>query len=159
MRKFVAAVAGLAVIVLVGIGVIALVPGVASSQEGDPLAGIKTMGQNALIDISGVKDDVENALESHLDVVAQAVGLSEADCAQIVYALDIPNWQAIVLPSSANELASFSGTLAGIDGTVTFYDDPSYLSVDAFGQTFTLSIPETAQSYLVYLPFNLANAA
>ena len=38
-------------------------------------------------------------------------------------------------------------------GTVTTYDDPGYVSVEVYGQTVTLAVPESAQAYLPYLAY------
>ena len=46
-----------------------------------------------------------------------------------------------------------SGNALGINGTVTTYDDPGYVSVEVYGQTVTLAVPESAQAYLPYLAY------
>ena len=94
------------------------------------------------------------AMDENLSAISATTGLSEADCAQIVYGLDIKSWEAAVLPSATEEIGTFSGDYAGIDGMITFYDDPQYVTVDAYGQTVTMRIPASAQAYLPYLQPN-----
>lgn len=151
MKKVIVAFTGLIALLIAGILVIMFVPTLASSDENDPIAGIRAASMNALIDVSGLKSKAASALHDNLDTISAATGLSEADCAQIVYSLDVQNWEAAVLPNSAVELGSISGSYAGFDGTLTYYDDPEYVTVDAYGQTVTMKIPESAQTYLPYL--------
>lgn len=151
MKKVIIAFTGLIALLIAGILVIVFVPSIASSDENDPIAGMRAASMNALIDMSGVKDKAASALHDNLDSLSAATGLSEADCAQIVYSLDVQNWEAAVLPNSAEEIGSISGDYAGIEGTITYYDDPEYITVNAYGQNVTLRIPESAQAYMPYL--------
>ena len=153
MKKVIVAFTGLIALLIAGIIVIMFVPSIATSDENDPIAGIKAASMNALIDVSGLKDKAANALHDNLDSISAATGLSEADCAQIVYSLDIQNWEAAVLPNAAEEAGSLSGSYAGIDGTITYYDDPEYITVNAYGQNVTMRTPESAQAYLPYLQY------
>lgn len=151
MKKIIGAFTGLIALLIAGILVITFVPTIASSDENDPIAGIKAASMNALIDMSGLKDKAATALHDNLGSISAATGLSEADCAQIIYSLDVPSWEAAVLPNSAEKAGSLSGDYAGIEGTITFYDDPEYITIDAYGQNVTMRIPESAQAYLPYL--------
>ena len=38
----------------------------------------------------------------------------------------------------------------GVEGTVTLYDDPSIVTVNAYGQEIAFEIPEGAQGYMGY---------
>ena len=58
------------------------------------------------------------------------------------------------LEGSKASIAAATGLSAlGINGTVTTYDDPGYVSVEVYGQTVTLAVPESAQAYLPYLAY------
>lgn len=151
MKKIIAAFTGLIALLIAGILVIVFVPATTSSDENDPIAGIRAASMNALIDMSGLKDKAATALHDNLNSISAATGLSEADCAQIIYSLDVPSWEATVLPNSVEEAGSLSGDYAGIEGTITFYNDPEYVTIDAYGQNVTMRIPESAQAYLPYL--------
>ena len=66
-------------------------------------------------------------------------------------ATDLDSWQAAALPAGAVESGTVDGSYAGIDGTITTYDDPGYVTISAYGQNVTLAVPESAQAYLPYL--------
>ena len=59
--------------------------------------------------------------------------------------------QATPLPAEARETGTFSGSYAGVDGSITTYEDPGYVTVKAYGQTVTLEVPASAQEYLARL--------
>lgn len=151
MKKVALTLTSLIGLLIVAVIVITFVPHIASSNENDPLAGVKAAGMNAVIEASGLKTQAMHALQDNIDSISAATGLSTADCNQIIYGLDLKNWEATVLPNAAEEVGTLSGDYVGIDGTVTFYDDPEYVTVNAFGQKVTMRIPETAQSYIPYL--------
>ena len=153
MKKVAIALAGLIGLLVAAVIVITFVPHIASSDENDPIANMKAASMNAFIEASGIKTQAMRALQDNIDSISEATGLSTADCNQIIYGLDLKSWEATVLPNSAEEVGTLSGDYAGIDGTVTFYDDPEYVTVDAFGQTVTMRVPESAQSYIPYLQF------
>ena len=85
--------------------------------------------------------------------IAAATGLSENQVDQAIEQLDIDGWQAASLPSTATATGTIDGSALGVSGTVTTYDDPGYVSVEAYGQTVTLAVPESAQAYLPYLAY------
>ena len=85
--------------------------------------------------------------------IAAATGLSESQVDQAIEQLDIDGWQAASLPSTATATGTIDGNALGINGTVTTYDDPGYVSVEVYGQTVTLAVPESAQAYLPYLAY------
>ena len=87
------------------------------------------------------------------DLANDATGLSESQVDQAIEQLDIDGWQAASLPSTATATGTIDGNALGINGTVTTYDDPGYVSVEVYGQTVTLAVPESAQAYLPYLAY------
>ncbi len=108
----------------------------------------KTTAVNQMIDASGVKEAVRDALLSHAHDIAGATGISTSQVQTVINDLDIDDWQAITLPESAVEDITISGTAAGVPATLTTYDDPGYVSVTAYGQTIDLAVPASAQQYL-----------
>ncbi|MEG0323988.1 MAG: hypothetical protein RR547_06025 [Raoultibacter sp.] len=151
MKKVVVAFTGIIGVLAATVLLITFVPHLAPADENSPIANVRAASMNALIDASGLKDKAMRAMHDNLDVISTTTGLSEADCAQIIYGLDIKSWEATVLPNAAEEEGTLSGHYAGIDGTVTFYNDPEFVTVDAYGQSVTMRIPESAQAYLPYL--------
>ena len=103
------------------------------------------------MDITGAKSEAASLLKDNISSISEATGLSQADCTQILNSLDIDSWEVTSLPSSVTETGSYSGTIAGISGTITLYDDPEYITLITDDQTITMKIPESAQVYLSYL--------
>lgn len=108
---------------------------------------------NTALEATGVKSQAENALRSHAADIAAATGLSEEQVNSAIDDLGISSWTAIELPAGAQETGSSSVSYQGVDATVTTYADPTYVTVDALGQTATLSVPESAQQYLPLLSY------
>ena len=142
---------GLIALIIVGIvGVFAL-SGTDAGPVSDLANDAKAAATNAAIDATGLKDKAKSALEDNKANIAAATGLSESQVDQAIDELNIDEWQAASLPSSAT--ATGDGSAAGVDGTITTYDDPGYISIEAYGQTVTLAVPESAQNDLPYLAY------
>ena len=108
---------------------------------------------NAAIDASGIKTKAEDALYSNAADIAAQTGMSESQVNQAIDSLDIENWSITSLPSDVEATGSQSVSYGGVSAEVTTYDDPSYISVTAEGQTFTLEVPESAQEYMSLLGY------
>lgn len=152
MGKIIKLFIGLIVLMIVGIvGIFAL-----SNSEGlvgDVANSAKNAAANAALDASGVKNRVQDALESYAGEIAAATGLSTSEVQQGIDNLAVQDWQVTDLPDDAQETGMFDGSAAGVDGTITTYADPSYVTVNAYGQNLTLAVPESAQPYLGYLSY------
>lgn len=142
----------LAVIVLVGVGVVAL-SNTSLGPVSDAAQSAKAAVANAAMDATDLKGQVKSAIDERKDDIAAATGLTADQVDALVAELDIDSWQAAALPADAVEAGTVDGSYAGIDGTITTYDDPGYISVEAYGQTVTLAVPESAQTYLPYLAY------
>lgn len=152
---------GLILLIVVGIGVLVLMPSGADTSDGaaggdaaseapfglDFLDSWKDKAANVALDASGVKGQIEGAIESQRESIQQWTGLSDADFDAAVDSLAIEDWQIATLPDDAVQTGSVSGTYQGIDATIITYDDPAYLTVQAYGQDITLRVPEGAQDY------------
>ncbi len=106
---------------------------------------------NAALDASGAKTTVQEALESNIGTIASVLGVSLNEASTIVANLDIESWTATSLPSTVSAVSVIDGSSLGIDGSLTLYDDTSYVTVSAYGQTVTFELPESAQDYAAYL--------
>ena len=152
MGKIIKLFVGLIVLMIAGIiGIVAL-----SGTEGvigDAASNAKNAAANAALDASGAKDRIQQALESHKDDIASATGLPTATVEQGIDALAVQEWQIADLPEGAQATGTIDGSAAGVDGTLTVYDDPSYVTVNAYGQSVTLEVPASAQAYLGYLGY------
>lgn len=142
-------VVGAGVCVAIVAGGFAMVPNLIEGAAG----GIKNQAINAAIDASGVKDQVASALEENVAGIAAVTGLSEEDVRTAIDTLDISSWNVASLPEGAIAYDTFPIAYEGLDATVTTYEDPSYITVDALGQTLTLSVPESAQPYVDLLQY------
>ena len=120
--------------------------------EGTPLEDAIGVGlTNAALDASGVKGRMEDALRSSTGAIAEATGMSEDQVSAAIDQLDISSWSAMALAADAT--GSFTTSYQGAEATVTTYADPSYITVDAYGQSITLSVPESAQQYVSLLGY------
>ncbi len=141
-------------IALVGvIGFVALSFMTGNSAIENALGEAKNNAANAAIDASGIKGTIQDALDANAESIASALGVSVQDARNMIADLDIQSWSAITLPSDAQAAESFDASLGGTSAEVTLYDDPSYVTVEAYGQSVTLSVPDSARDYLGYLSY------
>lgn len=128
-----------------------------TTPVGQAFQGMMGVGQNAAtnaaIDASGIKSQAEDALRSNSSSIASATGMSESEVNRAIDELDIESWSVTSLPSDAQETGTQNITYGGVSAQVTTYSDPSYVSVTAEGQTFTLSVPSSAQQYVSLLQY------
>lgn len=159
MQKVLGVFIGLIVLMIAGIIAVFAFGATSAGEEqtSDPLSNaiedVKNTAANAAIDTSGIKAKAEDILASNRDVIAAATGLTTSQVDEAVASLDIQNWTATSLPSTATATDTISGNYAGVDGTVTTYDDPGYVTVGAYGQSVTLAVPESAQPYIGLLEY------
>ena len=142
MKRVLGVFLGLIALIIVGIVGVFAFSGTGSGPASDLANDAKAAAANAAIDATGLKDKARSALE-----------VSESQVDQTIEQLDIDGWQAASLPSTATATGTIDGNALGINGTVTTYDDPGYVSVEVYGQTVTLAVPESAQAYLPYLAY------
>lgn len=152
MRTATRAIAG----VLLGITVVLGILSAAwtFALEGTPLEDLIGNGvANAALDATGVKGQMDTALRENAASIAAAVDMSEDEVLAAIDQLDISSWSVATLPAGASATGTFEATYQGASATVTTYDDPSYITVDALGQELTFSVPEGAQEYLPLLAY------
>ncbi len=157
MKKVLGVFCGLiTLIILACVGVLITADG-GLFKDGNPLEQFandtKTSLINTAIDASGVKGTIKNELNSRSEQIAQATGMSQEQVNSAINDLAIDDWTATTLPDTATPTASYNGDNFGVDGTLTTYDDPSYVTVEAYGQTITFDVPASAQAYLPYLGY------
>jgi hypothetical protein len=117
------------------------------------ISSVKTATVNAAIDASGIKAKLNDALMAKAPEIAVKTGASESDVDEAIESLDVSSWQAASLPAGAVSTATYPIDYQGTSASVTTYEDPSYITVDALGQSLTLSVPQSAESSLGYLDF------
>lgn len=153
MRKLLKALFSLAALAIVAALAIAALSNTAAGPVKDAADTAKNAAANAALDASGLKSQAQSALEAQAPAIAEASGLPLSTVEAGIDALSIETWQAASLPDDAQPVRSFDAAALGGEGTVTTYADPSYLTVEAYGQSLTLQIPESAQESLGYLAF------
>ena len=161
MDRIIKAFVGLILALIVVVGVFGILPqmGIGSPFAGldNPLASLfetgKNAAANAALDASGLKQKAADALEGNRDRIAEMTGLPTSQVDAAIDALDIENWQVTSLPAGASETGSSNVSYGGTDATITTYDDPSVVTVNAMGQEITLAVPESAQDYIGFLDY------
>lgn len=152
MRTFTRAIAGIAFGIAVLLGIFSAAWTLA--LNGTPLEdAIGTGIANAALDASGVKSSIDEALRSNVERIAAATGLSNDQVETAIDELAIESWSATTLPEVVSVSGTFSTSYQGASATVTTYADPSYITVEAYGQNLTLAVPESAQQYLSLLAY------
>ena len=124
-----------------------------NSSSTSPLDELKTSTVNAAIDASGIKTRVESALYNEAESIASATDLSAQQVRTGIENLSIDEWTAVSSAAGASETGSYNISAGGVDATITTYDDPQYLTVNAYGQSVTFRVPDGAQSYESYLEY------
>ena len=141
-------IAGIAFIILAVAASALVVTGGCSTNASNPVEGAKNSTLNAVIDASGIKGKVDSELRSKAGEIAGQVGIPQSTVDSFVDGLAIEDWQVTSLPSSATETGTYSVDADGTPAQITTYDDPSIVTINAYGQSITMEIPESAQSYV-----------
>ena len=152
MGKIIKLFVGLIALIIMGIIGITALSGT-DGILGDVASDAKNAAANAALDASGAKNRVQEALDAHVSDIAAATGLSTAEVQKGIDDLAVQEWKVTDLPASAQAEVTISASAAGVDGTLTVYDDPSYVTVNAYGQNLTLEVPESARQYMGYLAY------
>lgn len=152
MRTVTRAIAGTLLGIVIVLGVLSAAWNFA--LKGTPLEDMIGTGvANAALDASGIKGQIDSTLRENVSAVASATGMSESQVTSAIDQLNIESWSVTTLPSDASATGTFNTTYQGASATVTTYADPSYVTVDALGQELTLSVPESARSYVSLLAY------
>ena len=155
MKKFFKTFGGVLMGIVVVFGILSVL--CSTLLAGTPLAstlqqlggGAGATAANVALDASGIKGKLDSELRSHAGDIAAATGLSE----DIINQIDISSWSVTTLPADATVAGSFQTSYQGTNVTVTTYTDPSYVSISPWGQTITLAVPESSQTYVSYLSY------
>lgn len=151
MKKILVILLGLLAVVVIGvIGVVAL-----ANTSGNPVSdaakNAKAAATNAAMDAVDVKGQIKSTIDQNTNAIASATGLTVEQVNEAVANMDIDSWQAVALPDNIAKTGSIDASSFGVDGTIVTYDNPAYITLEAYGQNVTLSVPESAQTYLPYL--------
>ena len=144
---------GICLILIAGIASAAVLSGGCSTNAGDPLEGAKVSATNTLIDLSGIKGRIDSEVRAKASEVASESGGPQAVVDNIVDSVAIEDWQATSLPPDAVETGTYDVVSDDMSAKVTTYEDPSVVTVEAYGQTITMEVPESAQSYVPFIKY------
>ena len=140
-------IACIAFIVIAGAASALVLSGGCSSNVDGPVENAKNGALNAIIDASSIKTRVDEELRNHAGAIAERIGVPQASIDNAINSLDVEDWRVTSLPANASETGSFSFDAEGTTATITTYDDPSIVTVEALGQSITMEIPQSAQGY------------
>ena len=147
---------GLLFIAIAG-GAVALVlsGGCSSALPGQlgVLDGVRSNVVNTLIDVSGVKGRIDSELRARSGALADELGVSQSVAEDLVDALAIQDWRATVLPDNVQATSTSTVDAQGNEISITTYDDPSFVTLGAFGLSVTMQAPESAQTYTPFLEY------
>ena len=85
--------------------------------------------------------------------LAEANGIPQSIVDTAVDSLAIEDWQVVSLPEDATETGSYSVDTDDMSARITTYDDPSIVTVEAYGQTLTMEVPQSARGYITLLGY------
>lgn len=154
MKTIIKAFVGLIIVAIVGIGVLVILPELGiDNPVTEVVNDAKNAAANAALDASGIKEKAQAALEGNAERIAAATGMSTAQVNEAIANLDIESWRATTPPADALPAGTSNISYGGTDATITTYDDPSVVTVNAYGQNLTLEVPASAQQYLGYLEY------
>ena len=136
-------------ILLAGVAVF----GLTLCSSDTPFESLRTDTVNTLLEKTGVKQRLENELYAKAEKFAEDTGIPVGLVDEAVSMVDITNWKAVPLPDDAVENGSVSADIDGQHYELTTYEDPSYVTVSAYGQVLTFEVPESAQTFTRYGPY------
>lgn len=114
---------------------------------------LKSSAMNAAIDATGIKDEVDQALRENAPAIASSLGMQEDEVNASVDALNIKGWKASKLPSGAISSDSYDVNWEGRDFHLSTYENEPYVTISAYGQDITFSVPDSARdSFKILTP-------
>ncbi len=105
---------------------------------------------NTFLDVSGFKTRLDTELHDKASLLAERTGIPEESIIEVADGLQIKEWKVATLPKSAVETNTQSIESETISAKLTTYEDPTLVTITAYGIPITLEIPESAQPYLQY---------
>ncbi len=151
MRRILGIIITIIVVIIIAVVVVTCVANDENNPLSDAASDVENTAANAILDTTGLKSQIKDLITSHSSEIAQYTGLSEPQIESAIDELNIDDWEVVSLPSNAVVASTIDGSDYGVDGTITTYDDPNYITVSAYGQEVTLEVPESAQAYLSFL--------
>ena len=124
-----------------------------AEKGADAAKDAKNNALNGVIDASGVKQTIDATLRSYEGEIASYIGMDPGYIDSAIDSMAINQWEVANLPSTATPATNIPIEYAGTSASLTTYDDPGYVSLEAYGQTVTLAVPESAQESMQLLNY------
>ena len=118
-----------------------------------PFEGARVTAINTFLDKTGAKTHIESELHAQAGKISEQTGLPVEVVNSGIEMLDIEDWEVTTLPADAVSVGTFETDYRGKTVKVTTYEDASYVTVDAYGQSITFNVPESAQTFTEMAPY------
>ena len=118
-----------------------------------PFEGARVTAINTFLDKTGAKTHIESELHAQAGKISEQTGLPVEVVNSGIEMLDIEDWEVTTLPADAVSVGTFETDYRGKTVKVTTYEDASYVTVDAYGQSITFDVPESAQMFTKMAPY------
>ena len=118
-----------------------------------PFEGARVTAINTFLDKTGAKTHIESELHAQAGKISEQTGLPVEVVNSGIEMLDIEDWEVTTLPADAVSVGTFETDYKGKTVKVTTYEDASYVTVDAYGQSITFDVPESAQMFTKMAPY------
>ena len=123
-----------------------------------PFEGARVTAINTFLEKTGAKTRIaktriESELHAQAGKISEQTGLPVEVVNSGIEMLDIEDWEVTTLPADAVSVGTFETDYKGKTVKVTTYEDASYVTVDAYGQSITFNVPESAQTFTEMAPY------
>ena len=108
---------------------------------------------NAIIENMDLKSKLDAELRARGYEIVGQYGMPNELADQVIDSLAIQDWEVTVLPQDASQTSNVTIDVEGTPVELTTYEDNSIVTVGAFNQEVTFSVPESAQVYIPYVRY------
>ena len=115
-----------------------------------PLDTARDGAVNTILDVSGFKARLDSALHDQAAQLSEASGIPEETIIEAADGLQITEWKVTTLPESAVEADKYEIKSEALTAEVITYEDPTLITVTAYGFPVTMEVPESARDYLQF---------
>ncbi len=118
-----------------------------------PLETTRAEAINVVLDQAGLKERIESALYKGADRFAEETGVPVEIVNKAIDVLDVTHWEATTLPDNVKKTGSVDADIEGGAISITSYDDPSYITLGAYGQEVTFDVPKSTEAFTSIIPY------
>ena len=140
------------VLVVVGLSIAVLLGGCGGISP-ESLDAARADAANAIIENMNLKSKLDAELRTQGHEIVGQFGMPNELADQVIDSLAIQDWEVTVLPQDASQASNITVDVEGTPVEITTYEDNSIVTVGAYGQEITFSVPESAQVYIPYVHY------